>query len=92
MKLAKRSKKRLGMFHWRPARRLPRDIELEVEMLLSDIRGEARVPLPPAEEGVGEASWARGPSLRDLRRFLPRADFIRQRRRSVEDSGADDRR
>lgn len=80
------------MFHWRLARRLPREIELEVEVLLSDLRGEAGVPFRPANEAVAGASRARGTSLRDLFRFLPHAEFMRPRGRSAGGSSAADRR
>ena len=56
------------MFHWRPVRRLPRDIELEVEELIAELRGETRVP---SREAVKEPSHARGLGVRSLLRFLP---------------------
>ena len=77
------------MFHWRPVRRLPRDIELEVEALIAELRGEARVPFRPAEERVNEASRARSLGVRSLFRFLPQAGL---RRDSVGGSGANDQR
>lgn len=79
------------MFHWRPVRRLPRDIELEVETLIAELRGEARVPLPPTEEAVNEASRARSLSVHSLLRFLPHVGLIGLRRDSVDGSGANDR-
>jgi hypothetical protein len=73
------------MFHWPPVRRLPREIELEVETLLADLRGEA--PIAAAEEAVNEASSARGAGLRSLSRFLPRAEVFRPRTRSANGAG-----
>ena len=75
------------MFHWRPGRRLPRDLELEVETLLADLRG---VPVLPAEETAREASRGHGLSLRSFSRFLPDAGFVRLRRPSVGGSSAND--
>jgi hypothetical protein len=43
------------MFHYRPLRRLPPDIQLEIETLLSDLRGEKAPPLRDASGGCGEA-------------------------------------
>ena len=38
------------MFHRQGLRRLPLDIQLEVEMLLSDLRGERLLPFRPGDE------------------------------------------
>jgi len=81
-------KKGSSMFDRRRLRRLPPDIQLEVETLIADLRGERSVPLRPADEAVNKALDARGssrhtrhaglPVLR-LRRFVggPRTDDSR---------------
>jgi hypothetical protein len=64
------------MFHRQRLWLLPPDIQLEVETLLSDLRGEGLVPSRHADEAVAEALDARGfshdrpPSLLRLRRFV----------------------
>ena len=77
------------MFHWRTGRRLPREIELEVETLIADLRG---VPFRLAEETVSQAPSGRRMGLRSLSRFLPLAKSDGLGRRSVGSPGADDRR
>jgi hypothetical protein len=60
------------MFHWRRLRRLPPDIQLEVETLISDLRGERSLPLRHADEPVAEAAGDRRaelPRFARLRRF-----------------------
>jgi len=71
---------------------LPRDIELEVEALIAELRGEAPVSSRPTEEAVNETSRAGSLSLRSLFRFLPHPGLIGLRRGSVDDCGASDRR
>jgi hypothetical protein len=77
------------MFHWRLGRRLPRDIELEVETLLSDLRG---VPLRPGAEMVRAASSGHRPGLGSLSRLLSHARSNGLRRRSAGGPGVEDRR
>jgi len=48
------------MSHWRRLRRLPPDIQLEVETLISDLRGARSIPFGHADEAGTEAFEDRG--------------------------------
>ena len=58
------------MSDWRRSRRLPPDIQLEVEMLIRDLRGENSPPLRRSAEAGAEAA-------RELSRREHGADFSR---------------
>lgn len=75
------------MFHWRPARRLPPDIQLEVETLLADLRG---APSPGVDEAIRDAPKGRGLGFRGLIRLLPTAGLVGPRSRFIGGSGAND--
>jgi hypothetical protein len=52
--------KGISVFHWQRPRQLPLDIKLEVETLVSDLRGEKSLPFQHADEAGSEAFEARG--------------------------------
>jgi len=68
----------IGMFHWQRPRRLPLDIQLEVETLISDLRGEKSLPFRRADEAGTETSKARGfrRHERGLSRLLRLCRFV----------------
>jgi hypothetical protein len=65
------------MFHWERLRRLPPDIQLEVETLISDLRGETSPPFRHADEAAGRGDrgssrhedGGQPPRFHRLRRF-----------------------
>jgi hypothetical protein len=83
------------MFYWQRPRRLPPEIQLEVEMLISDLRGGWSVALQHAQQGAGEARATDGLSLleqsADTSGLLADAGFLRPRRRLPGGPRNDDR-
>jgi hypothetical protein len=73
------------MFHWQRTRRLPPEIQIEVEMLISDLGGNRSAALRQSREAGGEACGVRGLSRGEptayLSRFLPDSWVVRLLRR-----------
>jgi hypothetical protein len=82
-----------GMFYWQRPRRLPPEIQLEVEMLISDLRGGWSVARQDAQKGAGEARATDGLSRRAQSTDTPAdARFLRPRRRLLGGPRNNDRR